>query len=98
MTASADVRRIARDFLVFVIVSPLLAVFAFSFDGIYIGATWARDMRNLMLASLAFFLAAWFALRGFGNYGLWGALLVHYAARGGLQALAYPRLLKRSFG
>ena len=98
MTASVDVRQLARDFLIFVIVSPLLSVFAFGFDGIYIGATWARDMRNLMLASLAIFLAAWFALRGFGNAGLWAALLVHYAARGGLQALAYPRLLKRSFG
>ncbi|HKU08069.1 MAG TPA: MATE family efflux transporter [Bradyrhizobium sp.] len=97
MTASAEVRRIARDFLPFVIVSPLLAVGAFVFDGVYIGATWARDMRNLMLASLAIFLTAWFALRGYGNYGLWGALLVHYAARGGLQALAYPRLLRRSF-
>ncbi|MFX6273704.1 hypothetical protein ABTF85_19365, partial [Acinetobacter baumannii] len=88
---------LARDFLIFVIVSPLLSVVAFAFDGVYIGATWARDMRNLMVASLALFLGAWFALRGFGNYGLWGALLVHYAARGGLQALAYPRLLKRSF-
>src|SRR5262249_14332283 len=97
MTASTDVRRIARDFLPFVIVSPLLSVFAFAFDGVYIGATWARDMRNLMLASLVIFLAAWFALRGFGNYGLWGAILVHYAARGGLQALAYPGLLRRSF-
>ena len=98
MTASADVRQLARDFLIFVILSPLLSVFAFGFDGVYIGATWARDMRNLMLVSLVFFLAAWFALRGFGNSGLWAALLVHYAARGGLQALAYPRLLKRSFG
>jgi len=98
MTASPDVRRAARDFLLFVILSPMLAVFAFAYDGVYIGATWARDMRNLMLASLAIFLTAWFALRGFGNAGLWAALLVHYAARGGLQALAYPRLLKRSFG
>ena len=87
MTASAEVRRIARDYLPFVIFAPLLGVFAFGFDGIYIGATWARDMRNLMLASLAIFLAAWFALRSFGNAGLWGAFLVHYAARGGLQAL-----------
>jgi MATE family multidrug resistance protein len=98
MTASAEVRRVAREYLVFVIASPVLAVFAFAFDGVYIGATWARDMRNLMMASLAIFLATWFALRGFGNAGLWAALLVHYAARGGLQALAYPRLLKRSFG
>jgi MATE family multidrug resistance protein len=97
MTASPEVRRLARDFLLFVTVSPLLAVFAFAYDGVYIGATWARDMRNLMAASLVIFLAAWFALRGYGNAGLWGALLIHYAARGGLEALRYPWLLKASF-
>jgi MATE family multidrug resistance protein len=97
MTASTQVRHDARIYLVFVIASPLLAVFAFAFDGVYIGAAWARDMRNLMLASLAIFLAAWLALRPFGNAGLWGALLVHYAARGGLEALRYPWLLKASF-
>jgi MATE family multidrug resistance protein len=98
MTASVEVRRIARDYLPFVIFAPLLGVFAFAFDGVYIGATWARDMRNLMLLSLLIFLGAWFALRSFGNAGLWGAFLVHYAARGGLQALRYPALLKKSFG
>jgi multidrug resistance protein, MATE family len=97
MTASAEVRHDARAYLIFVIASPLLAVFAFAFDGVYIGATWARDMRNLMVASLAIFLAAWLALRPFGNAGLWGALLVHYAARGELEALRYPWLFKASF-
>jgi MATE family multidrug resistance protein len=97
MTASEDVRRGARDYLWFVVVSPLLAVFAFGYDGIFIGATWARDMRNLMMLSLLIFLAAWLALRSFGNAGLWGAFLVHYAARGGLQALRYPALLRASF-
>jgi MATE family multidrug resistance protein len=97
MTASEDVRRGARDYLWFVVVSPMLAVFAFAFDGVYIGATWARDMRNLMMLSLLMFLGAWLALRSFGNAGLWGALLVHYAARGGLQALRYPVLVRASF-
>jgi MATE family multidrug resistance protein len=98
MTASVDVRRIARDYLWFVIFAPLLGVSAFAYDGVYIGATWARDMRNLMVLSLVIFLAAWFALRSFGNAGLWAALLVHYAARGGLEALRYPALLRKSFG
>ncbi len=98
MTASAEVRRNARDYLPFVILSPVLAVFAFAYDGVYIGSTWARDMRNLMMLSLLMFLAAWLALRSFGNAGLWGALLVHYAARGGLQALRYPALVRASFG
>jgi MATE family multidrug resistance protein len=98
MTASADVRHSARDYLWFVALSPLLAVFAFGYDGVYIGATWAREMRNLMMLSLVIFFAAWLALRSFGNAGLWGALLVHYAARGGLQALRYPAMLRASFG
>jgi len=97
MTASEDVRLSARHYLPFVVLSPLLAVVAFAYDGVYIGATWARDMRNLMVLSLLIFLAAWLALRSFGNAGLWGALLMHYAARGGLQALRYPQLLKASF-
>jgi MATE family multidrug resistance protein len=98
MTASEDVRGLARAFLIFVIVSPLLSVFAFAFDGVYIGATWARDMRNLMVASLVTFMLAWWALRGFGNAGLWGALLAFYAARGGLEAARYPALLRATFG
>jgi MATE family multidrug resistance protein len=97
MTASTEVRQAARAFLLFVILSPLLAVFAFAYDGVYIGATWARDMRNLMVLSLVIFLAAWFLLRPFGNAGLWTALLVHYAARGGLEALRYPALFRASF-
>jgi MATE family multidrug resistance protein len=97
MTASEDVRRASRNYLWFVAVSPMPAVFAFAYDGIFIGATWAREMRNLMVVALLIFLSAWLALRTFGNAGLWAALLVHYAARGGLQALRYPALLKKSF-
>jgi multidrug resistance protein, MATE family len=97
MTTSANVREVARDYLWFVVVSPLLAVFAFAYDGIFIGATWARDMRNLMVLSLVIFLATWFVLREFGNAGLWMAMLALYAARGGLQALRYPANLRASF-
>jgi MATE family multidrug resistance protein len=97
MTASEDVRRSARDYMWFVVLSPGLAVFAFAYDGVYIGATWAREMRNLMVLSLVIFLAAWLLLRSSGNTGLWAALMVHYAARGGLQALRYPAMLRASF-
>ena len=97
MTASPEVQRDARLYLWLVTLAPVLGVFAFAYDGIFIGATWARDMRNLMVLSLVIFLAAWFALRPFGNTGLWGALLVLYVARGGLQALRYPALVKATF-
>ncbi|HZR76787.1 MATE family efflux transporter [Bradyrhizobium sp.] len=97
MTANDNVQQTAQEYLWFVVVSPLPAVFAFGYDGIFIGATWAREMRNLMILSLLCFLATWFALRGLGNTGLWIAMLVLYASRGGLQALRYPANLRASF-
>ncbi len=97
MTASKDVQQVALDYLWFAVVSPLLAVFAFTYDGIFIGATWAREMRNLMVLSLMIFLATWFMLRSFGNAGLWAAMLSLYAARGGLQALRYKANFCASF-
>ena len=86
----------ARD-LAFAALAPLVGAPAFLFDGVFIGATWTRDMRNLMLAALALYLAAFMALRGFGNAGLWTALLIFLAARGALQALRYPTLTRRTF-
>ncbi|MCX7318980.1 MAG: MATE family efflux transporter [Hyphomicrobiales bacterium] len=97
MTTSADVRALAREFLWLVALAPVLGVFAFAYDGVFIGATWARDMRNLMVLSLVCFFAGWLVLRPWGNTGLWGALLVHYVARGGLQAARYPALLRKTF-
>ncbi|KJC33621.1 XRE family transcriptional regulator [Bradyrhizobium sp. LTSP885] len=97
MTTSDAVRRAARDFLLFVVLAPLPGVFAFGFDGIYVGATWAREMRNLMLLSLAIFFAIWWATRSFGNAGLWTAMIAFYVARGGLQGARYPALFRKTF-
>jgi multidrug resistance protein, MATE family len=96
-TTSAAVRLTARDFMWMAAIAPLCGVMAYGFDGIYIGATWARDMRNLMVASFAIFLASWAIMSPLGNAGLWGAMLVFFIARGTLQALRYPALLRSSF-
>ncbi|WP_244601205.1 MULTISPECIES: MATE family efflux transporter [Rhodopseudomonas] len=97
ITSNDELRRTARDYLWLVTLAPMLGVFAFAFDGVFIGATWAREMRNLMLLSLLLFLASWFALQPLGNTGLWVALLLHYVWRGGLQALRYPAMVCASF-
>jgi MATE family multidrug resistance protein len=97
MTTSEAVRAAAREFMRLAALAPVLGVAAYAFDGIYIGATWARDMRNLMLAALAIYLAAWWGLKELGNSGLWIALLTFLAARGLLQALRYPRLASATF-
>jgi MATE family multidrug resistance protein len=97
MTTSDAVRETARQFMLLAALAPALGVAAYAFDGIYIGATWARDMRNLMLVALAIYLATWWALRPWGNSGLWIALLTFLVARGLLQAARYPRLRSSTF-
>jgi MATE family multidrug resistance protein len=97
MTASPEVRSAARDFMILAALAPVAGVLAYAYDGIYIGATWARDMRNLMVAALAIYFAAWWALTPFGNTGLWWALLIFLLARGVLQGVRYPALMRATF-
>lgn len=97
VATNAEVRAIARMFLPYAALSPLVGAAAFAFDGIYVGATWTAAMRNLMLASLAIYLAILALAGGIGNHGLWIALLAFLAARGLAQAWLYPRLTRRAF-
>ncbi len=97
MTASPEVRRAAHDLLWLAALAPVCGVLAFSYDGIYVGATWARDMRNLMIAAFLFYLAVWRVTAPLGNTGLWIAILSFFLARGLLQMARYPALLRGSF-
>jgi MATE family multidrug resistance protein len=83
MTTSEDVRATARIYLAWAAATPLLGALAFQMDGVFIGATWSKDMRNMMLASLLAYLATWWLTApAFGNHGLWLALLVFLSVRG----------------
>jgi MATE family multidrug resistance protein len=97
MTASPDVRAAAREYLVYAALASVIGTFAFTYDGIYIGATWTRDMRNLMVVSSALYLGVWWLLRPLGNTGLWLAILIYFGARGALQAARYPSLARATF-
>src|SRR5690606_33539111 len=94
LTVDSAARQAAREYLPWAAAAPLLGVWAFQLDGVFIGATRTIDMRNAMLASLAIFLTAWWLLRGHGNHGLWAAFYVHYFARIGSLAYFYPRLVR----
>jgi multidrug resistance protein, MATE family len=83
MTGIEAVRAAALVYLPYVIVAPLVSVWAFLLDGVFIGATRTAEMRNGMAASLlAFWLAAWLLLPPFGNHGLWLSFLLLMSARG----------------
>ncbi len=59
MTSDAAVVECSRQFLLWLLLMPLLGVVAFTWDGIYIGATASVQIRNAMLWSVAAFLTVW---------------------------------------
>jgi MATE family multidrug resistance protein len=83
ITTAEDVRAAAVTYLPWAALTALSGVLAFQMDGVFIGATWSRDMRNMMLASFLVFAAALYVLApAFGNAGLWAALHVFLLCRG----------------
>lgn len=95
LTGIESVRQEARRYLPWNVLLPLISVWSFQFDGIFIGATRTGAMRNAMIVSLAAFLAAaWLFVPALGNHGLWLAFALFMAMRGVTLALAYPGLLR----
>jgi MATE family multidrug resistance protein len=83
ITTAPDVKTAALAYLPWAAFTALSGVLAFQMDGVFIGATWSRDMRNMMLASFLAFTAALVVLApAFGNAGLWAALHVFLLSRG----------------
>jgi len=83
LTDLPAVRDTTLRYLPWMIVSPLVSVWSFLYDGVYVGATRAREMRNIMVFSaFAVFIPAWFVLQPLGNDGLWLAFLLFLASRG----------------
>jgi MATE family multidrug resistance protein len=87
------VREAARIYLPWVALGPLIGIASWMFDGIFIGATLTREMRNAMLVSVAVYgVALALLLPAFGNHGLWSALMVLNTARGLTMAAFYSRV------
>jgi multidrug resistance protein, MATE family len=97
LTTEPQVRGYARDYLLFAALAPLVGALAYELDGVFAGATWTRDMRNMMLVSLALYIASFYLLRPFGNAGLWLSLLLFLLSRGLTQAWRYRKLSTLSF-
>ena len=95
LTDIETVRSAARLYLPWAAMLPVVSVWCFQFDGIFVGATWTAAMRNTMFTSVAIYLATiWIAVPALGNHGLWLAMAVFMVARGLTMALAYPSLAR----
>ena len=92
LTDLPEVREAAIRYLPWMIASPLVSVWCFLYDGVYVGATRAREMRDIMfLSTFLVFLPAWYFLQPLGNDGLWLAFLLFMASRGIGMHIGYRR-------
>lgn len=94
LTVDAATQETAAAYLLWASLAPLLGVWAFQLDGIFIGATWTRAMRQTMLLALLATLAVWWLTRGWGNPGLWLSLMAHYVLRAAGMLLVLPPLYR----
>ncbi|EKE77514.1 MATE family efflux transporter DinF [Gallaecimonas xiamenensis] len=83
LTDLPAVRQTAAQYLGWVVALPLVALWCYLFDGVFIGATRGRAMRNSMvLSTFGVFFPVWWLAQGLGNHGLWLALTAFMAMRG----------------
>ncbi|MBJ6371049.1 MATE family efflux transporter [Sedimentitalea arenosa] len=83
----------ARVYLPYMVLVPVLGVASWMLDGVFIGATRTRDMRNMaILSTAAFAVAAALLVPAHGNHGLWIAFLFSFVARALTLAARYPAL------
>ena len=95
ITGIPEVQAMAGEYLPWLVLAPVVAVWSFQLDGIFIGTTRVVAMRNAMVLSLIVFLAAvWLLLPGWGNHGLWAALTILMAIRGITLGICFPRIVR----
>ncbi|MGI9372883.1 MAG: MATE family efflux transporter [Hyphomicrobiales bacterium] len=98
LTVNEEVRASARVYLIWTALCPIIGVGCFQLDGIFIGATQTRDIRNMMLISMVFYFIAWWVFTAwFGNHGLWMAILAFFAVRGVTLWARMPALVRDNF-
>jgi len=96
LTDLEDVRALSRDLMPLLIIMPVISVWCFQMDGVFIGATAAGAMMVTMGIAFGIYMLILNPMtNAWGLRGLWGAVLVFMALRGISQLLWYPRLEHR---
>lgn len=95
LTTVESVRETAREYLLWSIFLPVVSIWSFQLDGIFIGCTWSRQMRNSMILSLGVFLMTVAILHNsYGNHGLWASFAIFMIARAVTMAWLFKGLRK----
>lgn len=89
----------AGTYLPYCALAPIVGFAAWQFDGIFIGTTRTREMRNAGIAAVIVYISAHYLLEPrFAGHGIWAAWLVYYSARALTLALYYPGIRRELVG
>ena len=95
MTKSLELQLFTQKYLFWMIIAPILAFPAFILDGIFIGATRTKDMRNGMVISFVIFcLSVWLLFDSYGNDGLWASMMILFVVRALTLSIKYFNIEK----
>lgn len=81
LTDLEAVRRLAGDYLIWLVPMPALAVWSYLLDGVFIGTTDTKAMRDTLVLALVIYLPTWWLTQGWDNHGLWFAFSVFTLVR-----------------
>lgn len=95
MTPDPAIRATAMSMLGFAALAPLIGMPAWLLDGIFIGATGGRALRNAAVVATLAYIAIDLALRPWGAVGMWSAFLIGYVARAAALGAYFHALLRR---
>nr|WP_265516451.1 MATE family efflux transporter [Nitratireductor luteus] len=99
VTTAPAVRALALEYLPWAALIAVSGFLAFEMDGVFIGATWSRDMRNMMLLSLVAYVASLLPLgMAYGNHGLWASMHIWLIVRGLSLLAILPYRARQTFG
>lgn len=95
LTNQVDIIAVCREYQVWALLIPIAGFSAFLWDGIFIGATASRQMRNSMFIAAGSFFIIYYSFESMlGNNALWLAFVIYLSMRGFIQAFMY-RGIKR---
>ncbi|MEM9279210.1 MAG: MATE family efflux transporter [Pseudomonadota bacterium] len=98
ISSNEAVQQAAFMYMIWAALIPLTSMLAFQLDGVFIGATWSRDMTVMMLVSLVGYMIVWYFVKEpFGNHGLWLALHSFMIFRGVTLALRLGPRVRQTF-
>ena len=95
LTKDLQVQAIASDYKNYAVFYILFSFIAFQLDGVFIGVTRSKEMRNATLLSMIAFIGLGMILvRHYGNTGLWLSFIFYVVVRGFALGLYYPKVLR----